>query len=421
MMRWNISVKLALLAGMLCISNGSVSGDESVQSSQAALRSLEASLQKDSFGWGDLLVSEWIDVPLTRKDAERAKDLMEEIYRQRLNVERKAEMEAKTLTYGDLSMPFYTKVFGEAPEGGRSLFISMHGGGNAPSRVNDRQWENQKGLYEPEEGVYVAPRAPTDTWNLWHQDHIDWFFERLIQNMVVFHNVNPNRVYLMGYSAGGDGVYQLAPRMADYFGAAAMMAGHPNETSPLGLRNLPFALFMGGKDAAYQRNQVAADWKKKLEELQTSDPDGYTHWVKIFPDHGHWMQKEDAAGVPWMHGYNRRQFPNRIVWKQDDAWHDRFYWLSIPVSAKVDRAETVVSFEQQTFHIEKSVTSKLTIRVNDAMLDMDQAVKVIKKGHVLFEGNVPRTLRTLLRTLLERGDPSYMFSGSIDLLLDDKA
>ena len=86
--------------------------------------------------------------------------------------------------------------------------------------------------------------------------------------MVLFHQVNPDKVYLMGYSAGGDGVYQLAPRMADFFAAASMMAGHPNETSPQGLRNLPFAIYMGGKDAAYKRNEIAADWEKKLQALE---------------------------------------------------------------------------------------------------------------------------------------------------------
>ena len=128
----------------------------------------------------------------------------------------------------------------------------MHGGGGAPPQVNDQQWENQKRLYTLSEGVYLVPRAPTNTWNLWHQGHIDGMFSRLIENMIALEDVNPDKVYLMGYSAGGDGVYQLAPRMADRFAAAAMMAGHPNETSPLGLRNLPFTLHMGGRDKRLQ-------------------------------------------------------------------------------------------------------------------------------------------------------------------------
>ena len=79
----------------------------------------------------------------------------------------------------------------------------------------------------------------------------------MIENYVVTRGVNPNRIYLMGYSAGGDGVYQLAPRMADRWAAASMMAGHPNDAKPDNLRNLPFGLFMGGKDGAYNRNKVA--------------------------------------------------------------------------------------------------------------------------------------------------------------------
>jgi poly(3-hydroxybutyrate) depolymerase len=49
--------------------------------------------------------------------------------------------------------------------------------------------------------------------------------------MSLFRGVNPDKVYLLGYPAGGDGVWQLAPRMADRFAAAAMMAGHPNGAS----------------------------------------------------------------------------------------------------------------------------------------------------------------------------------------------
>ena len=77
------------------------------------------------------------------------------------------------------------------------------------------------------EGIYVAPRGPTDTWNLWHQRHVDELLQRLISNMVVFHQVDPNRVFLLGYSAGGDGVYQLAPRMADRWGRRRHDGGAP--------------------------------------------------------------------------------------------------------------------------------------------------------------------------------------------------
>ena len=137
------------------------------------------------------------------------------------------------------------------------------------------------------EGVYVAPRAPTDTWNLWHQGHIDALFAQLIRDMILVHDVDPDRVYITGYSAGGDGTYQLAPRMADWFAGAGMMAGHPNETQPDGLRNLAFTLHMGGNDGNFNRNGIAREWSTRLDDLAAKDPGGYPHFVKVHEGKGH--------------------------------------------------------------------------------------------------------------------------------------
>ncbi|MBU6173865.1 MAG: polyhydroxyalkanoate depolymerase, partial [Planctomycetes bacterium] len=252
-----------------------------VSNKSTAVSELGKYLSQDANARGTLSQQPFAVEPLTKEQASEAERLLVEDYQTRQRVARREEFEARKLAIGDLKMPFAYKVFGDKPEGGRSLYISMHGGGGAPTKVNDSQWENQKRLYQLEEGVYVAPRAPTDTWDLWHQSHIDAFFDRLIQDFVLFEDVNPDRVFLMGYSAGGDGVYQVAPRMADRFAAASMMAGHPNETSPLGLRNLPFTIHMGANDGAYNRNKTATQWKEALEQLRTSDPEGYLHFVKL--------------------------------------------------------------------------------------------------------------------------------------------
>lgn len=384
------------------------------EASNAAVTQLQQALERapESDEW---LERPFADVKLTKDDAARAQRLLWDNQVARIRSSRQSDMDQLLLTAGELKMPFYIKVFGEKPEGGRSLYISMHGGGGAPTRVNDRQWENQKRLYQLTEGVYVAPRAPTDTWNLWHQAHIDGLFSRLIENMIVFHDVDPNRVYLMGYSAGGDGVFQLAPRMADRFAAAAMMAGHPNETSPLGLRNLPFTLHMGGKDAAYNRNKIAERWKEQLDQLQTQDPDGYEHWVQIYPDKGHWMDREDAAAIGWMAKYTRRVHPKRIVWKQDDVRHSRFYWLAVDPGSVGDRAEIRAEYSGQQFTITTNETADIRIRLNDLMLDLDQPVTVTRNGRQAYSGHVSRTLKTLARTLEERRDPAAVYSAELTI------
>ena len=64
---------------------------------------------------------------------------------------------------GKLEMPFFYKTFGKKPAAGHSLWISLHGGGGAPKRVNDSQYENQKRLYTLDEGIYLAPRRRPTT------------------------------------------------------------------------------------------------------------------------------------------------------------------------------------------------------------------------------------------------------------------
>jgi poly(3-hydroxybutyrate) depolymerase len=148
-----------------------------------------------------LIQQPFATVTLTKAYAMQAQQLLWGDHLTQIRATRAAEMKAKVIEIGKHTMRFEFFVYGQKPKSGRSLFISMHGGGNASARLNDSQWENQKRLYRPAEGIYVAPRAPTNTWNLWHQGHIDGFFDRLIENFVVLHGVNPNRVYLMGYSA----------------------------------------------------------------------------------------------------------------------------------------------------------------------------------------------------------------------------
>lgn len=350
--------------------------------------------------------------PLTKARAEAARAILRKKQVEEIRAELASEFEARELAAAGKKLKFWFQVYGEKPESGRSLFLSMHGGGSAPAAVNDQQWENQKRLYRPAEGVYVAPRAPTDTWNLWHEPHVDALFDRLIEAMIVFEDVDPDRVYLLGYSAGGDGVYQLAPRMADRFAAAAMMAGHPNEARPDGLCDLPFAIHVGANDGAYSRNKVAADWGAKLDELAKPDPTHYVHLLELHAGKGHWMDREDASAIPWLAQYRRPARPAKVVWVQDDVVHDRFYWLAVAEPRAGDRV--VVERDGQTIRIDASTTvSALTIRLDDSMLDLDREVVVEWGGKEVFRGKPERTIRTLARTLRERGDPTGAYDAEI--------
>ena len=329
---------------------------------------------------------------------------------------RSKEMEDQLIKIGDHEMKFDLRFFGSKPEAGWSLYFSLHGGGGVPDSINEKQWVRHKTLYSFKEGVVIIPRSPTNTWNMWHQDHIDAFFSRLIQNMIILHDVDPNKVYLMGYSAGGDGVYQLAPRMADRFAAAAMMAGHPNETSPLGLRNIGFTIHMGENDTPYDRNKVAMEWKVKLKTLKENDVNGYPHFVQIHKNKGHWMEGLDSSAISWISNFTRNPFPKKVVWKQDDVTHNRFYWLKD--NNPIEGSLIIASINGQIVNIEKTNVSDMVIRLNDELVDMDKKVIVKYSGMEIFNDMVQRDSAVISTTIKEYGDPESIYLGEIPISLE---
>lgn len=397
-----------------------VSVRAATQDSAGAVRDLEAWLKLARDQRPPLTNAPFVRVALTKADAERATRLLWDDHAAHIRATRAAEMKAGVIELDGLKMRFGTLLFGDAnqpPPGGRSLFISMHGGGGAPTAVNDSQWKNQIALgkgYAPKEGIYLAPRAPTDAWNMWHQAHIDRFYTRLIENLIVLAPVNPDRVYILGYSAGGDGVYQLGPRMADQLAAAAMMAGHPNETSPLGLRNLPFAIQVGALDGGFKRNEVAAEWGRKLDALQKADPGGYVHFTELHAGKPHWMDMQDRKAIPWMEKFTRNPLPGKIVWRQDDVTHHRFYWLALPPGTAKAGQEIFAERQGAVLNVTKSSgVTNLIVRLNDAMTPLDQPVTIRSGTATLFSGAVARTIGVLARTLGERGDPRLVFSAEV--------
>jgi hypothetical protein len=203
--------------------------------------------------------------------------------------------------------------------------------------------------------------------------------------------------------------------MADRFAAAAMMAGHPNDATQVSLRNLPFALFMGGDDAAYGRNAVA--WQKAylLAELQAGDPAGYTHLVRIYPNLGHWMQRRDAEALPWMAGFQRKPWPTKVAWVQDDVLSSRFYWLALPDGAAAFGQRIAAEVEGQTIRLATVGVRRIRLRLDDRLLDLDRPIRVQHLGKSIFEGRLERTAAAIARSLAERFDPPTAATAEIEL------
>ena len=328
---------------------------------------------------------------------------------------RRAILDSGELVLEGHTMPFTVVYYGSRPKNGYSLFIGLHGGGGCPKAVNDGQYNNHKHLYRfPDGVVWLVPRAPEDAWNMWHLPYVDTMLDFMIQSFIICGIADPNRVFLTGYSAGGDGVYKLAPRMADRIAGAAMCGGHPNGASILSLRDTAFTLHVGEHDNEYNRNGVAIEYGEKFKVEKKKDPSGYDHFVKLQEGCGHWMNHRDFEGFEWLLTKTRIPIPNKVVWRQcNDLPKKAFYWLVLPVEQMKAGTLVTATLRENCVYIESTDIKRIGIRLNDSMLSVQHPVCVYFNDVCVFKGVVEKSLDIVQASILERFDPKVIFCTEI--------
>jgi poly(3-hydroxybutyrate) depolymerase len=378
---------------------------------------------------------------------------------------RSKENQNKSMTFAGKTMKYDYSRIGKKPKAGYPLYIALHGGGGAPKKLNDSQWNHMKIYYKKcvKNGIYLAPRGVTNTWNLHCTAESMVLYDRLIENMIAFEGVDPNRVYIMGFSAGGDGTYQVACRMADRFAGANMSAGHHNGVDRRNLYKVPFLMQVGEKDTSYGRHTATAQFALSLKELQTRHKGGYIYDVFIhhnkphnFRDYDHrgtkydiiadpskWLKnkdrttkKQDTNAIKWLSQYKRDPHPSHILWahrtnaklrdgqREKDYWTSNnrlhyFYWIGIgdlKAAKDVKMLDVRIDKTQNAVLIKKPV-DKLTILLTKDMLDLSKKIILIS-GKKKLEVKPALKLATLARTLRDRGDPSWMFECEITVSKD---
>jgi hypothetical protein len=167
---------------------------------------------------------------------------------------------------------------------------------------------------------------------------------------------------------------------------------------------------MGGADDAYHRNTVVREFSAKIDALQAKDPEGYWHRLTVYPGLPHNMQGREAEMIPRMAPMRRALWPKRVVWGKQNggAMHTRFYWLEREAADLKPNDIFAAHVDGQTITIETPTTGRLTLRLSDELLDLDQPVRVIAGGKTVFEGNVKRSLIAIDQSLREREDPQLV-------------
>jgi hypothetical protein len=79
--------------------------------------------------------------------------------------------------------------------------------------------------------------------------------------------------------------------------------------------------------------------------------------------------------------------------------------------------EVRAKIEGNQIDLETTDVQNLTIRLDDALVNLDKPVTVRANGMKVFHGIVKRELRSLVRTLEERGDPQHAYCAELALYI----
>ncbi|MCP4452833.1 MAG: hypothetical protein GY809_15335 [Planctomycetes bacterium] len=329
----------------------------------------------------------------------------------------KSEFDAKLVRFEEHVSPYTIKTVGTRPANGWALFIAMHGGGGAPQAVNDSQWRHMQIYYRdhPEAGgyLYVALRAPDNTWNGFYTGYAYSLMQNLLRQFLLFADVDPNKKFVMGYSHGGYGAFAMGPKMPDHFAAVHSSAAAPTDGSgPITLRHSVFTCMVGEEDTMHGRYERVQNFQKEVQALRGDRTDIYPVTVQFIKGHPH-SGLPDRDKIAEMYPNVRNPVPRELTWQLSDNVIRNFFWLHVPSP----ESGMTLNAACRENHLTVTSTANLTtasILLDSRLVDFKRPVTVEFNGKDSTHKIKP-SLLTLCKTLQRRGDPELAFCAEIAL------
>ena len=324
-----------------------------------------------------------------------------------INAEAKKDFDANQVRYQQRLSPYVVRKVGRMPAGGWPLVIAMHGGGGAPKAVNDSQWKHMQIYYRDHPGdagyLYLALRAPNDVWNGFYDEYVPPLVINLIRNFTEFGDVDPDKVFIMGYSHGGYGAFYIGPKIPDRFAAIHASASAPTDgtISAKTLRNTPFTFMIGEKDTAYGRAERCQKFNAIIEKLQKDNPGDYPLKMEWIAGAGH-GGLPDRDKLKELLTHRREPMPRHLTWDLTDKVIDRFYWLSVAKPASGQSIDAKLIGNKATITTTK--VDEFTLELDARLVRYDQPLTITLNGKA-SEATLRPSLRVLCESLVERGDP----------------
>ena len=351
------------------------------------------------------------------------------------------KLEPAVADLGEKTMPYVLLAKGKKPASGWPMFICLHGGGCSPEAkgphtwsVNTREWQAQMRLTThvwPSDGLYLIPRMADDRDGRWYFGYNQVFFDRAIQQAILFNGVDSNRIYLMGISEGGYAAFSLGSMMADrWAGCCAMAAAESiDRAPPENLRHVALICSIGETDTMYDRIELARKYFKRYDELKQTSPDGFNHFFDEQRGRGHGIDYQ--PGPKWIADFARTPVPKTINWtviKQHDRHRTRLYWLALDdyqgklplqltATVRADNRIEITALLEQDGRTTEAKDLNLRVYLSDTLVDLTEEVSITVNGREVFKGRARPSMEALIRSTAERGDPEQVFPAQVKVKL----
>ena len=350
---------------------------------------------------------------------------------------------------GKLSTPYGEATWIQNGHGGpkSGLVIGLHGGGEGAGNASEAagKWmlPGCLGIYP--QGVQLVH----DTWNTVHGER---FVMTLLESAKLEADVDPDRVFTMGFSMGGTGSWFWAGRHPDLLAGSAPCAGvlmaapksqvaTKEEVTELqhgfvmNARNLAMYWFIGLADKNCMPGTYLYAWDV-LEALKKKDAGGYEKLVfTTYPGLPHAMPPgEPSKLLAWIAPQRRDPLPKKVVWEQNEAPFpqpendlDRrvgrlpcldFYWLHCERPTDRAIATATIAANEIDLSVAGGDAQDYTIWLSPRLVDVAKDVVVRVDGKEVYRGKPTPDVATVLESLDARLDRVLTFDRRVRLAKD---
>ncbi len=234
--------------------------------------------------------------------------------------------------------------------------------------------------------------------------------------------IDTNRVYILGYSMGGYGTWNVGLRYPDRFAAIVPLAGGISRVENMVQRDaksrklltnalmVPSFFVHGSADRTVPcrfSKTIAADLKQLGAEHHYTEVPGQGHYLRGFLDGNDVTQRL----VEFLQAKVRDPNPKTVVHSVLGTYHGSSYWLRVDEAPK--GGDVMAEAKGNTIKVIAEGVRKLTIFLDPDVVDVNAPVTIEVNKTVYHDGLVKPSLKAVAESFADDRDPELTYSRQV--------